>query len=97
MFSLPLLLLSIAAPSFAATCYEGSGKDPNVAQAWDLRAQICGGDNTCAKSDEARGNNHYCNMYQYFNDGQSYVQLERNDPSGQYKYWYDTISLNVYE
>jgi hypothetical protein len=83
---LPLLLLGIAETTFAATCYEGTGKIANIEQAWDLREQICG-HNACAKSDAARGNNHYCNQFKYFNSGQSYVQLERNDPTGKYKNW----------
>ncbi|KAF2035928.1 hypothetical protein EK21DRAFT_84315 [Setomelanomma holmii] len=84
------LLLAIAGTSKAATCYEGQGRAPNVNQAWDLRAQVCGS-NACANSDAAQGNNHYCNVYQYFNDGQSFVQLERNDPSGQYKSCWDAF------
>jgi hypothetical protein len=87
-FLLPLAFFGVAS---AATCYEGTGKAPNVDQAWDLRQQVCGSD-ACANSDTARGNNHYCNVYQYFNDGQSFVQLERNDPTGQYKSWCDSSS-----
>ena len=86
MLLLPLLLLGIAETSFAATCYEGTGKIANIEQAWQLREQVCG-QNACAKSDASRGNNHYCSLFKYFNNGQSYVQLERNDPSGNYKNW----------
>lgn len=82
-----LFLLGTTKLSLAATCYEGTGKLANVKEAWDLREQVCGR-NACARSDAARGNNQYCNMFKYFNKGQSYVQLERNDPSGKYKNWY---------
>jgi hypothetical protein len=86
MLLLPLFILSMAQISVAATCYEGSGKAANANQAWTLREQICG-HNACANSDAARGNNKYCNLFRYYNSGQSYVQIERNDPSGKYKNW----------
>ncbi|KAH8722452.1 hypothetical protein GQ44DRAFT_828984 [Phaeosphaeriaceae sp. PMI808] len=90
MIFLPLLLLGVAETSFAATCYEGTGKLANIKQAWDLREQVCG-HNACANSDAALGSNHYCNLFKYFNKGQSYVQLERNDPSGKFKNCWDAF------
>lgn len=83
---LQLFLLGMAQISLAATCYEGTGKAANVNQAWALREQICGR-NACANSDAALGNNKYCNLFRYYNSGHSYVQIERNDPSGKYKNW----------
>jgi hypothetical protein len=83
-----LLAFSNLKSCTAATCYEGQGKAPNIQLAWDLRQQICGSENACSKSDAARGNNHYCTLYRFFNRGVSFIQFERNDPSGYYKNWY---------
>jgi hypothetical protein len=80
-----LLAFSILKSCAAATCYEGQGKAPNIQLAWDLRQQICGSENACSRSDAARGNNHYCTLYRFFNRGVSFIQFERNDPSGQHK------------
>ncbi|KAH7402394.1 hypothetical protein DE146DRAFT_631618 [Phaeosphaeria sp. MPI-PUGE-AT-0046c] len=90
MIFLPLVLLSISAKSLAATCYEGTGQIANIQEAWDLREQVCG-HNACKNSDAARGNNHYCNVFRFYNSGTAYVQLERNDPSGQYKNCWDAF------
>jgi len=82
-----ICLLSSLPHILAADCYGGSGVDPDVGNTWILRQQMCG-DNVCANSDADRGNNHFCTLYLPYNDGTSQIQLQRNDPSGNFEYWY---------
>ncbi|KAF2729853.1 hypothetical protein EJ04DRAFT_527470 [Polyplosphaeria fusca] len=84
MLPLLLSLLLLTPPTSAATCYEGTGLVPNIDQAWDLRTRICG-TNACSSSDSARGDNHFCRLALPFNNGRSFVDIQRNDPSGLYK------------
>lgn len=80
MVSIPTIL--------AADCFGGQGQSKYVQYAWKAREQMCG--SGCARSD---GSN-YCSLSIQADDGAT-IELQRSDPSGQYKYWQVLFSASV--